>query len=161
MNKLQQTLLPIKLEQSEERLTSLAGLIVVEELARAKGLWRRVDELFPKPGSGRGYRASAYVKPLVWMLQAGGRRLEEVRELRTEQKVLSRLGLDELPSADALGDWLRRMGSRGVEALGPVNRELVASSLEAMPDELTLDVDATILAAEKQEAEWTYAKVKG
>ena len=88
MNKLQQTLLPIKLEKSEERLTSLAGLIVVEELARAKGLWRRVDELFPKPGSGRGYRASAYVKPLVWMVQAGGRRLEEVRELRAEHEVL-------------------------------------------------------------------------
>jgi len=118
MNKLQQTLLPIKLEQSEERLTSLAGLIVVEELARAKGLWRRVDELFPKPGSGRGYRASATVKPLVWMLQAGGRRLEEVRELRAEQAVLRRLGLGELPSADALGDWLRRMGSRGVAARG-------------------------------------------
>ena len=31
--KLQQTLLPIKLEQSEEKLTSLAGLVVVEELA--------------------------------------------------------------------------------------------------------------------------------
>ena len=118
MNKLQQTLLPIKLEQSEERLTSLAGLIVVEELARAKGLWRRVDELFPRPGSGHGYRASATVKPLVWMLQAGGRRLEEVRELRAEQAVLRRLGLGELPSADALGDWLRRMGSRGVAARG-------------------------------------------
>ena len=101
MNKLQQTLLPIKLEKSEERLTSLAGLIVVEELARAKGLWRRVDELFPKPGSGRGYRASAYVKPLVWVLQAGGRRLEDVRGLRAEHEVLRRLGLDELPSADA------------------------------------------------------------
>ena len=66
---------------------------MVEELARAKGLWRRVDELFPKPGSGRGYRASAYVKPLVWMLQAGGRRLEDVRELRAEHEVLRRLGL--------------------------------------------------------------------
>jgi len=161
MNKLQQTLLPIKLEQSEERLTSLAGLILVEELAQAKGLWRRVDELFPKPGSGRGYRASAYVKPLVWMLQAGGRRLEDVRELRAEQEVLRRLGLEELPSADALGDWLRRMGSGGVEALGQLNRELVASSLAAGPDELTLDVDATIIEAQKQEAQWTYTKVKG
>ena len=161
MNKLQQTLLPIKLEKSEERLTSLAGLIAVEELARAKGLWRRVDELFPKPGSGRGYRPSAYVKPLVWMLQAGGRRLEGVRELRAEHEVLRRLGLDELPSADALGDWLRRMGSRGVQALGQLNRELVASTLEAASAELTLDVDATIIEAEKQEAEWTYAKVKG
>ncbi|HUY12865.1 MAG TPA: hypothetical protein VMX16_04435 [Terriglobia bacterium] len=64
MNKLQQTLLPIKQEQTERRLTSLAGLIVVEEL-------------------------------------------------RAER------------------------------------------------EELTLDVDATIIAAEKQEAEWAYAKVKG
>ncbi|HVB29497.1 MAG TPA: hypothetical protein VNG91_06790 [Terriglobia bacterium] len=58
MNKLQQTLLPIKLEAVEERLTSLAGLMGVAELARARGLWRRVDELLPPPGSGRGYRAS-------------------------------------------------------------------------------------------------------
>ncbi|HLI29956.1 MAG TPA: hypothetical protein VKV79_02505 [Terriglobia bacterium] len=41
MNKLQQTLLSIKLEASAERLTSLAGLLVVEELGRAKGLSRR------------------------------------------------------------------------------------------------------------------------
>src|SRR5271157_2388018 len=109
MNKVQQTLLPIKLERSEERLTSLGGLIVVE-LAQAKGLWGRVDELFPPPGSGRGYRASAYVKPLVWMLHAGGRRLEDVRELRAEQGVLRQLGLEALPSTDAAGDWLRRTG---------------------------------------------------
>jgi hypothetical protein len=160
-NKIQQRLLPIKLEASKERLTSLAGLIVVEELAQAKGLWQGVDELFPKPGSGRGYRASAYVKPLVWMLQAGGRRLEDVRELRAEQTVLRRLGLEKLPSADALGDWLRRTGGQGVEALRAVNRELVASTLAAGPEELTLDVDATIIEAEKREAEWTYAKVKG
>jgi hypothetical protein len=161
MDKVQQTLLPIKLERSEERLTSLGGLIVVEELAQAKGLWERVDELFPSPGSGRGYRASAYVKPLVWMLHAGGRRLEDVRELRAEEGVLRPLGLEELPSADAVGDWLRRTGSRGVEALAPINRELVASVLAAGREELTLDVDATIIEAEKEEAEWTYAKVKG
>ena len=55
MSKLQQNLLPIKLEQSNERLTSLAGLVLVEELGRAKGLWARVDELCERPGSGRGY----------------------------------------------------------------------------------------------------------
>lgn len=162
MSKLQQTLLPIKLEQSEERLTSLAGLVLVEELARAKGLWRRVEGLFPEPGSGRGYRASEYVRPLVWMLHAGGRRLEEVRELRAEQEVLAHLGMQQLPSADALGDWLRRMGSRGgVAALGELNRELIQSYLEAEPAEVTLDVDATIICAEKREAQWTYQKVKG
>ena len=69
MSKLQQTLLPIKLEASQERLTSLAGL-VVEELGQAKGIWERVDQLFARPGSGRGYKASEYVRPLVWLLHA-------------------------------------------------------------------------------------------
>lgn len=49
MNKLQQTLLPIRLEQSEERLTSLAGLIVVEELAQAKGGWQRAKRREKRP----------------------------------------------------------------------------------------------------------------
>jgi hypothetical protein len=36
---LPQLILPIKLERSSERLTSLGGLVVLEELARAVGLW--------------------------------------------------------------------------------------------------------------------------
>ena len=52
MSQLQQTLLPIKLETSKEKLTSLAALMVFEELSWAKGIWGRVDELFPRSGSG-------------------------------------------------------------------------------------------------------------
>lgn len=162
MSKLQQKLLPIKLEQSNERLTSLAGLVVVEEWGRAKRLWERVDELFARPGSGRGYAASEYVRPLIWLLHAGGRRLEDVRELRAEQTVLAQLGLERLPSADALGDWLRRQGAGGgVAVVQQLNQELVRSYLESMPEEITLDPDATIIEANKREAEWTYTKVKG
>jgi len=62
MNKLQQTLLPIKLEKSEERLTSLAGLIVVEELAQAKGLWRRVEELPSRPWNRSSPVVSSHVR---------------------------------------------------------------------------------------------------
>src|SRR2546426_7293684 len=128
MSKLPQRLLPIKLELSTERLTSLAGLVMVEELGRAKGLWRRVDEMFGAPGSGRGYQASEYVRTLVWLLHAGGRRLEDVRELRAEQAVLKQLGLQRLPSSDALGDWLRRQGEGGGVAAGQRLREGVLQS---------------------------------
>src|SRR6266849_2621927 len=118
MSKVQQTLLPIKLEESKERLTSLAGLVLVEEWGRAKGIWARVEQLFAPPGSGRGYQASQYVRPLVWLLHAGGRRLEALRELAAEHEVLAKLGLEELPSTDALGDWLRRQGKgSGVRAV--------------------------------------------
>jgi hypothetical protein len=163
MSKLQQTLIPIKLELSNERLTSMAGLMLVEEAARSHGIWKRVDELFPGPGSGRGHRASEFVRPLVWMQHAGGRHLEDVRELRSEQEVLKRFGLERLPSADAIGDWLRRMGAGGVgvDALQQLNRELLKSYLTSAGEELTLDVDASIIEADKREAQWTYQKVKG
>lgn len=72
-----QTILPIKLERSPERLTSLGGLVVLEEWARALGVRERVDRVLEGPKSGRGYRPSEFVQALVWMLHAGGRRLED------------------------------------------------------------------------------------
>ena len=158
---LPQLILPIKLERSPERLTSLSGLVVVEELAQALGVWEEVDQVVEGPKSGRGYRPRDFVRPLVWMLQAGGRRLEDLRELRAEQEVLGKLGLEAVPDAGTVGDWLRRQGEKGVEGINRVSRRLAQRGLEGEGEELTLDVDATQIEAEKEEAEWTYHKVKG
>lgn len=158
---LPQLILPIKLEKSEERLTSLGGLVVLEEMAQALGVWERVDEHLEGPGSGRGYRPSEFVQPLVWTLHAGGRRLEDLRELRAEQEVLGELGLRAVPDAGTVADWLRRQGERGVEGVGHVNRELIQGALGQEGEELILDVDATEIEAEKQEAKWTYNRVQG
>jgi hypothetical protein len=156
---LPQLILPIKLERSWERLTSLGGLVVVEELARAVGLWEEVDRSLEGPKSGRGYKPREFVQALVWMLHAGGRRLEDLRELRAEQEVLGRLGLEAVPDAGTVGDWLRRQGRAGVEAMQQVSRKLVESCFEQ--EEVVLDVDATEIEAEKQEAAWTYNHVQG
>jgi hypothetical protein len=157
---LPQLILPIKLERSSERLTSLGGLVVVEELARAVGLWEDVDRVLEGPKSGRGYAPHAFVQGLVWMLHAGGRRLEDLRELRAEQEVLGVLGLEAVPDAGTVGDWLRRQGERGAEAMQAISRKLVAPCWPSA-EELTLDVDATEIEAEKQEAQWTYHHVQG
>ena len=158
---LPQLILPIKLERSPERLTSLGGLVVLEELARAAGVWEKVDRRVEGPKSGRGYQPHEFVQPLVWMLHAGGRRLEDLRELRAEQQVLERLGLESVPDAGTVGDWLRRQGRAGAERMQRVSQELVAAGLQEESEELTLDVDAMEIEAEKQEAAWTYNKVKG
>ena len=158
---LPQWMLPIKLEKSHERLTSLGGLLVVEELARALGVWEEVDRVLEGPKSGRGYRPGEFVQALVWMLHGGGRRLEDLRELGAEQEVLGELGLEAVPDAGTVGDWLRRQGKRGVEGIDRVSRRLARRGLEAEAGEVTLDVDATPIEAEKQEAAWTYQKVKG
>src|SRR2546429_2315835 len=106
MRKLQQTLLPIKLEESQERLTSLAGLVLVEEWGRAKGVWARVDQLLGPPGSGRGYAASEYVRPLVWLLHAGGRGVGDVREVAAGEGVVAQVRVQRVAAADAVGGWV-------------------------------------------------------
>jgi len=156
---LPQLILPIKMERSSERLTSLGGLVVLEELARAVGVWEEVDRALEGPKSGRGYKPREFVQALVWMLHAGGRRLEDLRELRAEQEVLGELGLEAVPDAGTVGDWLRRQGRGGAEAMQQVSRKLVGSCFEQ--EEVTLDVDATEIETEKQEAAWTYNHVQG
>ena len=121
---LPQLILPIKMERSSERLTSLGGLVVLEELARAVGVWEEVDRALEGPKSGRGYKPREFVQALVWMLHAGGRRLEDLRELRAEQEVLGELGLEVVPDAGTVGDWLRRQGLQGAEAIQQVSRTL-------------------------------------
>jgi hypothetical protein len=156
-----QLILPIKIEKSSERLTSLGGLVVLEELARSVGLWEEVDHVLERPQSGRGYQPREFVRSLVWMLHAGGRRLEDLRELRAEHEVLKELGLEGVPDAGTVGDWLRRQGEAGAEALKQANQKLIAPCLEQASEEVILDVDATEIEAEKQEAEWTYNHVQG
>jgi hypothetical protein len=95
------------------------------------------------------------------MLHGGGRRLEDLRELRAEQEVLKELGLQAVPDAGTVGDWLRRQGEAGAGALQEVNQQLVRPCLEGEGEEVILDVDATEIEAEKQEAEWTYHHVQG
>src|SRR5215831_12368990 len=158
---LPQLVLPIKIERSSERLTSLGGLVVLEELARAVGVWKEVDRVLQGPKSGRGYRPREFVQALVWMLHAGGRRLEDLRELGEEREVLEQLGLEAVPDAGTVGDWLRRQGKAGAEAVQEVSRGLVEKCLEPEAEEVILDVDATEIEAEKQEAQWAYNHVQG
>jgi hypothetical protein len=158
---LPQLILPIKMERSQERLTSLGGLVVLEELAQTVGVWEQVGQVMEGPPSGRGYQAREFVQALVWMLHAGGRRLEDLRELREEYEVLGQLGLGRVPDAGTVGNWLRRQGQRGAAGIEAVNRRLIRRCLEEEGEEIILDVDATQIEAEKQEAQWSYLKVKG
>jgi hypothetical protein len=54
-----------------------------------------------------------------------GGRLEDLRELRAEYQVLGALGA--VPDAGTVGDWLRRQGRAGAEAIRKISRKLVAS----------------------------------
>lgn len=123
-----------------------------------------IDGELPRPGSGRGYRPSQYVLPLLVMFHGGGHKLDDLRELEAEPDLQPLMGMEGLPASCTLGDWLRRMGKdgRGLAGLDRVNAHLVKRVPRRHKGEgYTLDVDATIIESEKAEAQWTYRKVKG
>ena len=160
-----QTVLPFKLAASDESLTAHSGLALFGEYLRAMGVCGLIDHELPGPGSAAGYRPSVHVLPLVLTLAGGGRTLEDLRVLRNDEGLRALLQLAEMPSSDATGDWLRRMGaeeSGGLAGLELVNGGVFRRLLRNHEGkDATLDLDATQIVAEKREAHYTYKGEKG
>jgi len=163
-SKLRQGILPFRIERSEDSLVARGGLVLPYEMAKALRLPEVIDQEVPSPGSGRGYRPSEFVIPMLLMFHGGGKKLEDLREIKGEASLRELLDMKRLPAACTIGDWLRRMGQdgRGLEGLGRVTRQEVVEVLKRdVRTEYTLDVDATVIEAGKEEAHWTYKKEKG
>jgi hypothetical protein len=157
-----QGILPFKVERTDELMTPRSGLALLAEVIRSLRD-QRVQDYFPRPGSNRGYEAWAYIEPLLLMLEGGGRHVEDLREIRDDQTLRHLIGLGRMPSLSTYGDWLVRSGENGGrEAIRKVDEETAEAIWKRMATlEYTLDVDATVIEAEKKEAEGTYKKVKG
>ena len=163
MGTLAQTVLPFKLEATEEELTANAGLVLFGEFVHGLGFSRWLGQEMPKPGSGRGYEAQAYVTPLDLMLTGGGRSLEDLRTLKNDRALATLLKQDTLPSTDATGDWLRRTGAgEGLVGLDRINRRVTATRIRQTGITAhTLDGDASQIVAEKEAAQFTYKGEQG
>lgn len=164
---IRQTVFGFKIEKTEETLTAHGGLALLAEYNHGMGLRALADRHLPGPGSNRGYAASAFVDSLVLLLQAGGRRLEDLRELRREGPLLKLVEREDIPDSDTVGDWLRRMGSpktgqAGLVGLGAV-RDVLSHRLLRRDErsDYTLDVDAMQVEGEKHDAHFTYQGAKG
>jgi hypothetical protein len=159
---IQQTVLPFKMQTTQETLTAHGGLALMAEFNHGIGLRELTDQFLPMPGSNRGYRPSVMVDSLVLMLEGGGRALEDLRELKGDEGLLKLLGDQEIPEPDTAGDWLRRMGDPGTGGLGLSGSDRLRDQINARVlrrdgiTEYTLDPDATEILGEKADAFFTY-----
>lgn len=155
-------ILPYKLTTTNDQLTSRAGLLSIAQLMQTLQLSEHIDQQFPPPGSNRGFSPSTFIESLILMQHEGSFRLDEVRNLHEEQALLSLLGMKQIPTARALGEWLRRMGNNAsaFKAWNRVNQRILQTTLHHKR-EVTLDIDATEIIAGKADAKWTYKKNQG
>ena len=70
---IRETVLPFKLDQTDDTITPLAGLVLFGGFPEALGVGNEVERAFPSPGSARGYAAWECVRPMVLMRHGGGR----------------------------------------------------------------------------------------
>ncbi len=155
-------ILPYKLETTNELLTSRAGLLAVAQLMDSLKLGARIDKHFPLPKSNRGYKPSVFMQTLILMQHEGSFHLDDVRHMHEDTALQEVMGLDCIPRASALGDWLRRIGhdEQSQAAWVNVNQAVLQSALHRCKA-VTLDIDATEVISNKACAQWTYKKNKG
>ena len=145
---------PIKITRSKEKLSNRIGVPLVEELIGRFRIREKIDELFGRPGSNRGILASDYVMTVVYMFIDGALHLEDVRHLMSDGAFQELLSDMELPTSDAIGDWLRKHGGKQSEVK---MLQVIKQLLRAIPKQgEILDIDTTIIESEKGDSQKTY-----
>lgn len=88
--------------------------------------------------------------------------LDDVKHLHEDHALSQVLGINRIPKASALGNWLRRMGKSGIglKALKKINQHLLKAALHKRKG-ITLDIDATEVISQKADVKWTYNKNPG
>ncbi len=156
-----QRVLNFTVESTDERLTPRAGEAVLGEYFKAIGIDNLCNDHFPASKSNHSYRPFEMIQPLLLMLHAGGRVLEDVRTIASDKGLRSLLNIERMPTADTIGKWLKRTGLQGVYALESVNRTLLKHYLKSINEPLILDMDATVIESHKSIAMPTYKEFPG
>ena len=156
-----QGVLSFTVESTNERLTPRADEAILGEYFKAINLEQLCNRHFTDPRSNRGYKPFDIIQPLLLMLHAGGRVLEDIRTIASDKGLRSLLGIKHIPTADTVGKWLKRTGLQGIYALERVNRTLLKRHLKSINEPLILDMDATVIESHKSIAMPTYKEFPG
>ena len=149
----------LKVEKTSASVTAFAGLPLLTELAHTTGAIKRLDAIDGLWQRKSEYSTSDYIMGLAMTLAAGGETLDDTRLLRADAALCS-LALPTLPAANTLGEFLRRFGNRSLYQLGEVVTAQALCNVRSGQD-LTLDIDSTLIESDKATAKMSYKGVPG
>ncbi|MDC9714359.1 MAG: transposase [Gammaproteobacteria bacterium] len=155
------SILNYKLNSTNELLSARTGLLAPMHLMQSLELTKAIDQCFPALNSNSALKASTFINALVLSQHEGGQCLDDTSHI-AKDKALCLLLKQKIPTPQAIGTWLRRLGkgNQGIKALQEVNKTVLKTTLNNCKN-ITLDIDASEVIANKIKAQWTYKKHKG
>lgn len=159
---IQQSLPGFKLDFTSRSVSSFSGLSLVALVGERLGVWDDVGRLVCLKERRRGHTASEAVMDMALLMAAGGECLDDLEMLRGDAALRKLLGRERFLAPTTAGQTLRRFAPEELEALGEVNRRLVGKvARRCSLDVATVDVDSTVIEADKQECERAYTGERG
>lgn len=147
--------------QSNEKITSNAGLVFVAKVYEYLGLDKLVNLLFPKPGSSIGYPANNFVLSLILMMIGGGEALDHTKRISEDNVIMKLLGI-QIAKPGNIAKWLFRVYEKAYDSTKEINNyliELVLSNNKRR--DYTFDPDATGIESKKKTSKKTYKGYSG
>jgi hypothetical protein len=131
------------------------------ELAHHLGLWEAVNQIPGLQERERVHRPADYWISLVLTLAAGGTVLDDVELLRGDPGLRHILG-GPLAAPNSIGPFLRKFDRSALYRLSLLSSELALESLHRKNlSDITLDIDSTLIEANKELAKKTFEGFRG
>jgi hypothetical protein len=115
----------LPIEFVPQRLTSYGGLELLRRYVRGLALRERVERALVGLGLGSDYGSGRLVLLILTLLVVGGRRLEHLQYLAGDPLVRRLRGLQRIPTARTVVNWLKQFTRRSLGALAGLNRHLL------------------------------------
>ena len=152
-----------KLQKTNAKISSNAGLVLIDKMAQALGVSTSIDEkLGHLKLRKRGYKISEKVMDLVRLYVSGGDVISDIRQLRLDEVVKGYLGRESLMACSTAVEFLAQLEHAEVNALSQVAGRVASDTLHLNGNRTaTLDVDATFIEAWKRDALMSYHGTRG
>jgi hypothetical protein len=134
-------------EFTDAKLTSYAGLELLDRYLRQMGFSELVRAAFAEARLGGDFGVIAMVRVLIGLLVLGGRRLDHLRYLATDPLLRRFARVRVWPTARTVSRWLKRFTMKSVEQLMALNAAVIAQIMPRLQlRTLTVDVDGVVVS---------------
>jgi hypothetical protein len=131
----------------DQKLTSFAGLIVLQSFFSRRGLKERLNVCFRHLPVSPIFGHGVVVMLLMVHLLLGYRRLQDLRYYRDDPMVRRLLGISRLPDVATVSRTLAGMDAKSVDRVRGFNRQRVLDELSRLRlARVTLDFDGSVIA---------------